>query len=308
MPPCRRAASTSRRAGAKNHGITSMKPISDIWPSVILPAAFDHAELVQERVGERVIELQRDADQKRAEHEHRERRARAASSARRDRARRPAWRGGRPAAACAAARARTGPARSDAPAATRIGTRRRLEAERADHEAGDDPADRAEHADGRKLAARVAHLPERDGVAERQRRHEAERVGEQRRRRRTRTRCCVDAKNSSTAPATCSAHSSRSVAKKRSATMPTKNGEMIAASAVVPEARPICSPEKPSVCPSHVPSVTDQAPQTKYWQEHQGRQRGPGARPSCERALRVVEAGLHFVDRARPSPRYSYST
>ena len=25
---------------AKNHGITSMKPISDIWPSVIFPAAF----------------------------------------------------------------------------------------------------------------------------------------------------------------------------------------------------------------------------------------------------------------------------
>ncbi len=23
----------------KNHGMTSMKPISDIWPSVILPAA-----------------------------------------------------------------------------------------------------------------------------------------------------------------------------------------------------------------------------------------------------------------------------
>ena len=25
----------------KNHGITSMKKISDIWPSVIFPAAFD---------------------------------------------------------------------------------------------------------------------------------------------------------------------------------------------------------------------------------------------------------------------------
>src|SRR4249920_3186807 len=56
----------------------------------------------------------------------------------------------------------------------------------------------------------------------------------------------------------------RSVAMKRSATMPTKNGEIIAASAVVPAARPICSPEKCSVSPSHVPIVTYHAPQTKY--------------------------------------------
>ena len=46
--------------------------------------------------------------------------------------------------------------------------------------------------------------------------------------------------------------------------MPTKNGEIIAANAVVPATRPICSPLKPSVCPSQVPSVTDHAPQTKY--------------------------------------------
>src|SRR5262245_30219624 len=58
--------------------------------------------------------------------------------------------------------------------------------------------------------------------------------------------------------------SSRSVAKNRSATIPTKNGEIIAATAVVPKARPICSPEKRSVSPSHVPIVTDHAPQTKY--------------------------------------------
>ena len=47
--------------------------------------------------------------------------------------------------------------------------------------------------------------------------------------------------------------------------MPTKNGEIIAASAVVPAASPICSPEKCNVCPSHVPMVTYHAPQTKYW-------------------------------------------
>ncbi len=46
--------------------------------------------------------------------------------------------------------------------------------------------------------------------------------------------------------------------------MPTKKGEMIAASAVVPDARPICSPENWSVWPSQVPSVTDHAPHTKY--------------------------------------------
>src|SRR4051794_24769738 len=51
---------------------------------------------------------------------------------------------------------------------------------------------------------------------------------------------------------------------KRSATMPTKNGEMIAATAVVPAASPICSPEKCSVAPSHVPIVTYHAPHTKY--------------------------------------------
>src|SRR5882672_8086461 len=56
----------------------------------------------------------------------------------------------------------------------------------------------------------------------------------------------------------------RSVAMNRSATMPTKNGEIIAASAVVPAASPICSPEKCSVPPSHVPIVTYHAPHTKY--------------------------------------------
>src|SRR5262245_16080173 len=46
--------------------------------------------------------------------------------------------------------------------------------------------------------------------------------------------------------------------------MPTKNGEIIAPTAVVPAARPICSPEKWSVSPSHVPIVTYHAPHTKY--------------------------------------------
>ena len=47
--------------------------------------------------------------------------------------------------------------------------------------------------------------------------------------------------------------------------MPTKNGEIIAPTAVLPAARPICSPEKCSVSPSHVPMVTYHEPHTKYW-------------------------------------------
>src|SRR5436309_2564730 len=57
----------------------------------------------------------------------------------------------------------------------------------------------------------------------------------------------------------------RSVARNRSATMPTKNGDIIAPTAVLPAASPICSPEKCSVSPSQVPIVTYHAPQTKYW-------------------------------------------
>ena len=62
----------------------------------------------------------------------------------------------------------------------------------------------------------------------------------------------------------CSTARMRSVEKKRSATMPTKNGEIIAASAVVLYARPTCSPENFSVSPSHVPAVTYHEPHTKY--------------------------------------------
>ena len=76
---------------------------------------------------------------------------------------------------------------------------------------------------------------------------------------------CVDATKSTKPPTTCSAARIRSVAITRSATIPTKNGEIIAASAVVPNASPIWSSEKCSVWPSHVPMVTYHAPQTKYW-------------------------------------------
>jgi hypothetical protein len=75
----------------------------------------------------------------------------------------------------------------------------------------------------------------------------------------------VEAYASSVAPARCSSARSRSAAKKRSATMPTKNGVIIAATAVLPYARPIWVPSNPRVVPRYVPRVTNQAPQMKYW-------------------------------------------
>ena len=63
----------------------------------------------------------------------------------------------------------------------------------------------------------------------------------------------------------CRNASTRSVAKKRSATMPTKNGETIAASAVVPDATPTCCPENFRVSPRNVPNVTYHTPQMKNW-------------------------------------------
>src|SRR5690554_1125050 len=47
--------------------------------------------------------------------------------------------------------------------------------------------------------------------------------------------------------------------------MPTKNGEIIAAIAVLPYASPICPPSNRSPWPRYVPIVTNHAPQTKYW-------------------------------------------
>jgi hypothetical protein len=76
----------------KHHGMKSMKPISDIWPSVILRCGAFHHQLIQEQVGERVIELQRDADEKRSEHEHGETIDREAASAHRRRGCPRTWR------------------------------------------------------------------------------------------------------------------------------------------------------------------------------------------------------------------------
>src|SRR5690242_5411833 len=56
--------------------------------------------------------------------------------------------------------------------------------------------------------------------------------------------------------------STRSVEKKRSAIKPTKNGEIMDASAVVPNTAPACVPENFSVIVKYVPMVTYQQPQT----------------------------------------------
>ena len=175
-----------------------MKPISDIWPSVILLGGVGHADLVQERVGEA--------------------RSRTAAGCRSGTSRARRRRTMRSFSSASASRPRTSravmplarPRRRrvrqrqavDRPSSDRRRRRRRvnmpalgLEPERADDEAGDDPADRAEHADARELAARDRCIVvERQRVGQRQRRHVAERVGEQHRVERRRTSSGVDSR------------------------------------------------------------------------------------------------------------------
>ena len=58
----------------------------------------------------------------------------------------------------------------------------------------------------------------------------------------------------------------RSVAKNRSATRPTKNGETSDATEVVPKTAPACGRRKSAVCWSgRCVMVTYQAPQMTYW-------------------------------------------
>ncbi len=136
-------------------------------------------QLVQKQIGERVIELQRDADQERAEDEDRERalaqqleRVEAEDGADRH-------------LAFLRDRRRVRQGETEQPEHHRSGGRNlqrpcgRLEAERPDEQARHDPADRPEDANQRELAAGIVHLPERQRVAQRQRRHVAERVDQQ---------------------------------------------------------------------------------------------------------------------------------
>ena len=55
----------------KKNGIATMKTISDIWPKVMVKAGIGHPlGLVEEEVGEVVIEGERDGDQQRADDQH----------------------------------------------------------------------------------------------------------------------------------------------------------------------------------------------------------------------------------------------
>ena len=221
----------------KNHGITSMKNSSDIWPSVILPAALVTWISLRNRFGERVVELQRDADQERAEDEDRERslahqleRVEAEDVAPRSRACRSPSR----AAACAAARGRTGRAAIEPPPAICSGIAVASSPSVPMHSpATIQPIVPSTRIGGNSRAG-IGHLPERQRVAQRQRRHVAQRVDQQHAVERRRTWSASTRRTARRRRATCSAARIFSVAKNRSATMPTKNGEIIAASAVVP--------------------------------------------------------------------------
>src|SRR6185436_19296447 len=57
----------------------------------------------------------------------------------------------------------------------------------------------------------------------------------------------------------------RSVAKNRSATRPTKKGDISEATETVENTRPACVPVKCSVCVRYVVMVTYHAPQMTYW-------------------------------------------
>src|SRR6185312_13977569 len=109
---------------------------------------------------------------------------------------------------------------------------------------------------------------------------------------------------STTPPTMCSSARMRSVAKNRSATMPTKNGEIIAAMAVAPYASPTCVPSNLSDVPRYVPMVTNHAPQTKYSRNiiveslartavMSGLQRMDGAREDTARTGRIKVRRLY---------------
>ena len=139
------------------------------------------ADLVQKGVGERVVELERNAEQERADDEDEE--GAVAQQLERIEAQR---------VACTERRARR--------LGRRVRQRQRVQPEQhgpdrrhphrqdqrigvqdpANHDAGHDPADGAEHADDGELPARIAHVVERDRVGQRECRHVAERVGDQR--------------------------------------------------------------------------------------------------------------------------------
>ena len=148
-------------------------------PEGHLAGRVHHPDLVEERVGERVVELQGDAQQRGADHEHRERRlAQQAQGVepehvpRGDPGRRPLRRRVRQQQAVEPEDDGGGGRDLHRP----LGV---LEPQEPHREAGHDPADGAQHPDGRELAGRLGHLPERQRVGQGQGRHVAERVEQQ---------------------------------------------------------------------------------------------------------------------------------
>ncbi len=120
--------------------------------------------------------------------------------------------------------------------------RGRLYAELPHDQSGHDPADRPQHPHRGELSRRVGQVMKGDGIRERERRHVAARRRRSAPDRNARKLSSVDAQYSTIAPARWSPARSRSVEKNRSAIIPMKNGEIIAAIAVLPYARPTWVP------------------------------------------------------------------
>ena len=272
-----------------------------------LAGGVHHLDLVEERVGEGVVELQRDADQERAEHEDGERPiAQQLQRVEAEHVRR---------AMAPRLRVRRRVREREAEQAEQRARRRRRDASasrwprvRACRRGGRRRSSRSCRARGSAGNSRAGSLIWRNEmrVAERQRRHVAERVAEQHHVEGAERRSASRRRRGRARRPRCSTARIRSVARKRSATMPTKNGEIIAASAVVPEASPICSPEKPqrlarATCPSS-PTTPPRRNTggTSAPRASAGRSAAPMRPvPQASALLGVGEARLHFLDGAR---------
>ena len=248
----------------KKNGMSSMKPTSDICPSVCVTAVLVTADLVQERVRERVVELQRDADEERPEHEDRERpvlhqlqRVEAEDVAHRDRVPQLGRRRVRQ-------REREEPERQRRARRQPELQRQRLGTERADD---DSPATIQPIVPSTRMpgnSCRGSFIWWNDErVGQRERRHVAERVGQQH---------PVEAAEVAGASTPSRAAPRRSGAAPRGSSRWRRSGpppcrrRTATRSPPAPSSRtpaPLWVPEKFSVFSKYVPIVTYHAPQTK---------------------------------------------
>ena len=146
-------------------------------PERHLSRGVGHANRVQKRVRKRVIELQRNANEERAEHEHRERpvfhQLQRVETKHVGHAHSPGRLGRR------MGQEQTEHRQRDRSRGSQLHRpSRRFNAHRADDNPGHDPSERSQHADRREFASRIPHLPERQRVREGERRHVAQRVDE----------------------------------------------------------------------------------------------------------------------------------